>query len=115
MKFASGNEKLEMQILKSEKKNLERANGQSVSLPIILYDHEPRSLSRSPDGMEYILLQRPQQLLNSEMKSLSGKDHTKGNSRQVLVENEGPSLVVKVIVCIIAFIIMVICLCFLFA
>lgn len=44
MKFANGNERLEMHILKGEKKNIERANGQSVSLPIIHYDHEPRSL-----------------------------------------------------------------------
>uniref|UniRef100_A0A8R1TUS4 Uncharacterized protein n=1 Tax=Onchocerca volvulus TaxID=6282 RepID=A0A8R1TUS4_ONCVO len=115
MKFANGNERLEMHILKGEKKNIERANGQSVSLPIIHYDHEPRSLSRSSDGMEYILLQRPQQLLNSEMTSLSGKDSIKGNPRQVLVENEGPSMVVKATVCVFAFIIMIICLCFLFA
>ncbi|KAM3727160.1 Chaperone protein DnaK [Dirofilaria immitis] len=93
---------------------MERATSQSISVPIIHYDHEPRSLSRPFEKMEYTLLQKSQQLFNSEMKSLSEKDDAKENSGPVLVGNEGPSIIVKATVCVIAFIIMVICLCFLF-
>lgn len=41
MKFTS--EKLEMNILMDEKKDMEEAASQSVSVPIIHYDHEPHS------------------------------------------------------------------------
>ncbi|MCP9266518.1 hypothetical protein DINM_022085 [Dirofilaria immitis] len=136
MKPANETEKLEMHIFKSKNENMERATSQSISVPIIHYDHEPRSLSRPFEKMEYTLLQKSQQLFNSEMvtflllltaydfslkndlakfaeiKSLSEKDDAKENSGPVLVGNEGPSIIVKATVCVIAFIIMVICFSF---
>lgn len=43
MKLTNESERLEMQILEDEKKDTEEAAGQSVSVPTIHYDHEPRS------------------------------------------------------------------------
>ncbi|EFO20015.1 hypothetical protein LOAG_08478 [Loa loa] len=93
---------------------MERVIDQSLGVPIICYDHEPRSRGQLPEVMESILLQRPQQLFNSETTSLSGKDDAKENLPPIFIGNEGPSVVVKLTVCVIAFIVMVICLCFLF-
>ncbi|KAL3981364.1 hypothetical protein ACH3XW_42775 [Acanthocheilonema viteae] len=114
MKFADGNEKLEIHVVDDEKKDMESAADQSVNVPIIDYDHEPRSRNQSSEEMKNSLLQRPQQIFNSETTCLSEKDDSKDNSQSVLVGDGAPSVIVKVTVCVIAFIIMVICLCFLF-
>ncbi|EJW87379.1 hypothetical protein WUBG_01707 [Wuchereria bancrofti] len=115
MKFANGSERLEMHIFNGERKNVEGATGQPVSVPIVHYDHEPRSRCRPSERMEYILLQRPQQLFDSEMTSLPRKEDAKEISQSMFIGNEGPSVIVKAAVCLIALTIMVICLCFLFA
>ncbi|CAG9539998.1 unnamed protein product [Cercopithifilaria johnstoni] len=115
MKFANGSGKLEVCIREEEKKDMEGAADEPVSVQIIQYDHEPRSRNRSSEETEYTFLQRPQQLFNSETTCLSEKDDSKDIFQPVLAENENPSMVVKATVCVIASIIMVICLCFLFA
>ncbi|VBB31081.1 unnamed protein product [Acanthocheilonema viteae] len=66
MKFADGNEKLEIHVVDDEKKDMESAADQSVNVPIIDYDHEPRSRNQSSEEMKNSLLQRPQQIFNSE-------------------------------------------------
>ncbi|VIO85795.1 Uncharacterized protein BM_BM10126 [Brugia malayi] len=114
MKLANGSERLEMHIFNGERKDVEGATGQPVSVPIVHYDYEPRSRCRPSERMEYILLQRPQQLFDSETTS-PPKNDAKEISQSMFIGNEGPSLIVKATVCLIALIIMVICLCFLFA
>lgn len=42
MKFANGSEELQMHTLQGAKKHVEEATEQSVSEPIIYYNHEPR-------------------------------------------------------------------------
>ncbi|VDK89612.1 unnamed protein product [Litomosoides sigmodontis] len=116
MKLANGSEELQMRTLQGAKNDVEGAAKQPVSEPITTHcDHGSRRRSRSSsEEMQYILPQQSQQLFNSKTACLSGEDDCTDNSQPLIVGNEGPSVVAKAIVCVIAFIIMAICLCFLF-
>ncbi|VDN95445.1 unnamed protein product [Brugia pahangi] len=84
MKLANGSERLEMHIFNGERKDVEGVTGQPVSIPIVHYDYEPRSRLTSPP-----------------------KNDAKEISQSMFIGNEGPSVIVKATVCLIALIIMV--------